>query len=422
MPIPFDNTKFSSAPALESLPNEILLQIISEVVLSSTWPDHKLEQASPIAGTTKTGWKGLKRAEEIPSGIHAVTLTSRHLHDLANTVLYRTVVLDREKDVLLFRRTVDDAQKASRPGRTGKVSITSAFLRNVVKRLAITHAPMYTDLAVFTLRKLGSKVSDSDIATIITACSGAHMITIPSQWAHVLRDIEKSAEDSEGGEAPGNLNVTELLLGSYVDLAKTRCTIPPIAQWRPSAPSTPIHSLPVTPSTTRPSTPNPTLQYDTTSALGDLSPATIFHHVTHLHIAEPAHAWYSPLALLEVFPSLTHIALPRRAHANTENDELFIGDVKAILLEPRIRMVIISIFPQTLVGADQDQAVNRDASGSQDIKDSAIWLAAEGLRKGEGRLFVVDGHSGSWRQEWRGPAVVASPRGPGNWWRKVIST
>ncbi|KAG1854180.1 hypothetical protein DFJ58DRAFT_727969 [Suillus subalutaceus] len=86
--------------------------------------------------------------------------------------------------------------------------------------------------------------------------------------------------------------------------------------------------------------------------------------------------------LLEVFPTLTHIALPRRAHANTENDELFIGDVKAILLEPRIRMVIISIFPQTLVGADQDQAVNRDGGGSQDVKDSAIWLAAARTEKG----------------------------------------
>lgn len=418
MPTPFDNTKFSSAPALETLPSELLLQIISEVVLSSTWPDHKLEQA---AGTTKTGRKELKRAGEIPNGIHAVTLTSRHLHDLANIVLYRTVVLDGEKDVLLFRRTVNDARKASRPGRTGKVAITLAFLRNVVKRLAIIHAPMYTDIAAFTLRKLGTKVSDSDIATIITACSGAHMITIPSQWAHVLRDIGKTAEDSEGEEAPGNLNVTELLLGSYVDLAK-RCTIPPIAQWRPSAPSTPIHSLPATPSTTRPSTPNPAVQYGSTGALGDLSLATIFHHVTHLCIAEPAHAWYSPLALLEVFPSLTHIALPRRAHANAENDELFIGDVKAILQQPRIRMVIISIFPQTMVGADQDQAVNRDAGGPLGIKDSAIWLAAEALRKGDGRLFVVNGHSDSWRKDWQGPAVVASPRGPGNRWRKVMST
>lgn len=422
MPTPFDNTKFSSAPALEALPNELLLQIISEVVLSSTWPDHKLEQASPITGTTKTGWKGLKSAWETPSGIHAVTLTSRHLHDLANIVLYRTVVLDREKDVLLFRRTVNDARKASRPGRTGKVAITSAFLRNVVKRLAITHASTYTDLAVFTLRKLGTKVSDSDIATIITACPGAYMITAPSQWAHVLRDIGKTAEGSEEGGAPGNLNVTELLLSSYVDFAKTCCMIPPIAQWRPSAPSTPIHSLPATPSTTRPSTPNSAIQHDSTSALSDLSPATIFHHVTHLCIAEPAQAWYSPLALLEVFPSLTHIALPRRAHANIENDELFIGDVKAILQEPRIRVIIISIFPQTLVGADQDEAVSRDAGGPLDIKDSTIWLAAEELRKGDGRLFVVNGHSGSWRKDWQGPAVVASPRGPGNWWRKVMNT
>lgn len=357
------------------------------------------------------------RAEQV-SGIHAVTLTSHHLHNLANTVLYRTVVLDKEKDVFLFRRTVNDARKASRLERTGEVAITLAFLRNAVKRLAITHA-MHIDVAGVTLRKPGAKVSNSDIATIIAACSGAHIITIPYQWAHVLRDIGKTAEGLEGRETPGNFNVTELVLSSYVDLAKTCYTICPITQWQPSAPSTPIHSLPATPSTTRPSTPNPAMQRDFASGPSYLSP--MFHHVTHLRIAEPAYAWFSPLAILDVFPSLTHIALPRRAHANTENDELFIGDVKAILQEPRMRMVVISIFSQIGVGADKEQVINRDTGGTLDIKDSTIWLAAEELRKGDRRLFVVDGHSGSWRKDWQGPAVVASPRGPENWWRKVLS-
>ncbi|KAG1746471.1 hypothetical protein EDB19DRAFT_359461 [Suillus lakei] len=403
--------------ALETLPNELLLEIISEVVLSPTIPDRKLEQSPPIASTTKSGQKGLRRPE-IPSGIHAVALTCRHLHNLANTVLYRTVVLDREKDVLLFRRTVNDAREASRSGRTGEVSITLAFLQNAVKRIAITYAPMYADLAVFTLRKLGTKVSNSDISTIITACSGAHMIAVPPQWAPVLRDIRTTAESSEGGEKP---NPTELLLGSYVDLSETCCTIPPIAQWRPSAPSTPIHSLPTTPSTTRPSTPDLVIRHDSTGASNDPSPADIFHHVTHLCIAEPAYGWYSPLALLEVFPSLTHIALPRRAHANIENDKFFIEDVKAILQEPRMRVVVITVFPQIQIGVDREQAVSRDAGEPLDLKDSTIWLAAEELRKGDGRLFVVDGHSGSWRKDWQGPAVVASARGPGNWWRKVTS-
>lgn len=86
-----------------------------------------------------------------------------------------------------------------------------------------------------------------------------------------------------------------------------------------------------------------------------------------------------------------------------------------------MRMVVISIFSQIRVEADREQAVDRDAGGPLDIKDSTIWRAAEELRKGDGRLFVVDGHSGSWRKDWQGPAVVASPRGPGNWWRKVLS-
>ncbi|KAG2369205.1 hypothetical protein BDR07DRAFT_1559266 [Suillus spraguei] len=376
---PFDNTKISSA--LETLPNELLLQIISEVVFS-TWPEHGLDRSSPIA-ITATGWKGLRRADKTPSGIHAVTLTSRHLHDLANTVLYRTVVLDREK------------MSSSRLGRSGKVVITLAFLQDVVKRLAITHAPMHGDIAVFMLRKLGTKVSNSDIATIITACSGAHTITIPSQWAHVLRDIGKTAESSEGREVPGNPNFTELILDSYVDLAKTRCTTPPIAQWRPSAPSTPIHSLPATPSTTRPSTP------DSSCTMTPVVLWVIYHRLL-----------YS--TMLPTFASQN-----QRMH---ENDELFIGAVKAILQEPEIQVVVITIFPQSGVGADKEEGVDRDASRLLDIKDSTIWLAAEELRKGDNRLFVVNGHSGSWRRDWQGPAVVARPTGPGNWWRKVMST
>ncbi|KAG1739120.1 uncharacterized protein EDB91DRAFT_1054175 [Suillus paluster] len=404
---------------LETLPDELLLEIISKVVLSSTRPDRKLEQ-SPVAGVTNTSRRRLRRAEEIPSGIHAVALTSCHLHNLANTVLYRTVVLNREKDIFLFRRTVRDAREASRSGRTGDVAITLAFLQNAVKRFAITYAPVCIDLAsVFTLRNSNTKVLNSDIADIITACSGARTIAIPSQWAPVLRDVRKTPGGSEGGEAPNN--TTELLLGSYVDFAKTCCTIPPIAQWRASAPSTPIRSLSATPSTTRPSTADPIMRHETTSTSNDPSSATIFHRITHLCIAEPAYAWYSPLALLKVFPSLTHIALPRRAHANIENDELFIEDVKAILQEPRMEVIVITIFPQILVGADKEQAADHDASRSLDIKDSTIWLAAEELRKEDGRLFIVNGHMGSWRKDWQGPAVVANPQGPGNWWRKVMS-
>lgn len=409
MPTSIDS--FSPASALESLPVELLLKAVSEVVLSSTRPDHKSGQFPHIPGTMRT-------REKIPVGIHAVSLTSRHLHNIANAVLYRTVVLDREKDVVLFGRTVNGARDASKAGRRGTVAITLAFLQGAVKRLAITYTPMHTDLAcVFVPRKLSTEVSNSEISTIITACSGANTIAIHSQWALVLRDIKGTAECSKGGDALIVPTLTELLLSSYVDLAKRCCTIPPIAQWRPSAPSTPVHSLPVTPSDTRPSTPDLILRPD--SALNCPSQTSIFKYITHLRIAEPAYAWYSPLALLKVFPLLTHIALPRRAHANKENDNLFIEDVKAILREPRMQVVIITIFPQIRVGGDREQAVDQDVGGLLDIKNSTIWLAAEELRKGDGRLFVVNARMGSWRQDWQGPGVVASAKGPENWWRKV---
>jgi len=153
------------------------------------------------------------------------------------------------------------------------------------------------------------------------------------------------------------------------------------------------------------------------------SGASIFGHVTRLRIAEPAYAWYSPLALLKVFTSLTHIALPRRAHANTENDELFIKGVKAILREPRIQVIVITIFPQLEVGADKELTVGHGAGGSMDVRDSTIWLAAEKLRMEDGRVFVtVNARMGGWRKDWQGQGVVASPDGPDNWWRKAMGS
>ena len=410
----FDGTEVLPASVLESLPVELLFKIASEVVLSTN-PDPNQGHFPPITSTRRSG--------KIPTGIHAVSLTSRRLHNLANAVLYRTVVLDSEKDILLFGRTVSGALDATRSGRTKKVAITLTFLKDAVKRLAITYAPIaYADLAcVSALRKPGMKMSN-DVSTIVTACSGVHTIAIHSQWAPILCNIRKTADGSKSGDALIGPTLTELLLSSYADLAKTSCTVPPIAQWRPSAPSTPVHSLSTTPSGTRPSSPDPTMQPDSTTP-NSPSGASIFGHVTRLRIAEPAYAWYSPLALLKVFTSLTHIALPRRAHANTENDELFIKGVKAILREPRIQVIVITIFPQLEVGADKELTVGHGAGGSMDVRDSTIWLAAEKLRMEDGRVFVtVNARMGGWRKDWQGQGVVASPDGPDNWWRKAMGS
>ena len=410
----FDGTEVLPASVLESLPVELLFKIASEVALSTN-PDPNQGLFPPITST--------RRSEKIPTGIHAVSLTSRRLHNLANAVLYCTVVLDSEKDIFLFGRTVSGALDATRSGRTGEVAITLTFLKDAVKRLAITYAPIaYADLACgFASPKPSMKMSN-DVSTIVTACSGIHTIAIHSLWAPILRNIRKAADGSKSGDALIGPTLTELLLSSYADLAKTACTVPRIAQWRPSAPSTPVHSLPTTPGDTRPSSPDPTMRPDSASTPNSPSGASIFDHVTRLRIAEPAYyAWHSPLALLKIFTSLTHIALPRRAHANAENDELFIEGVKVILREPRIQVIVITIFPQ--LEADRELTVGDGAGGSMDVRDSTIWLAAEKLRKEDGRVFVtVNARMGGWRKDWQGQGVVASPDGPDNWWRKAMGS
>ncbi|KAH7906690.1 hypothetical protein BJ138DRAFT_1015818 [Hygrophoropsis aurantiaca] len=420
-----DSTSLSSASPLETLPNELLLEIISLVVLSSnkrasvTPPFSRLEVS---IGASNAVTKLLEPSD----GIHALSVTSRRLHTLFNTVLYRSVVLGDEKAVLLFGRTVKSAHeqanspseprkpaKSQTPGRT----ITPEFLRKAIKRLAITFAPTSTMNVAFGITRFQSltKVAISDIAKIISACDGVRTIAIGSHWARSLREID--GDEGDSGPRPH-----ELILSSYadIDFGQTRPVAPVIEQWRPSAPSTPVHSLPSTPVQTRPSSPVPIAADDQPDATK--IPSQILAHVTHLRIAEPASSWHSPLPLLRLFPALAHVALPRRANANEDNDLVFLEGVKTMLQHKRIRMVVVVVFPQ--IGYYPDQSSSDESDDGEDgiidavfsVKKSSIWKAVEELRRSDKRVYVMQGRYDMWKNEWKGPEVVASARGPGDWW------
>ncbi|KAH7928655.1 hypothetical protein BV22DRAFT_1102862 [Leucogyrophana mollusca] len=383
---------------------------------------------------------------EQPYGIHAISVTSRRLHTLANAVLYRSVVLGDERAVILFGQTVDIARevaksppaalasvRASTAGRT----ITPEFLQSAIKRLAITFAPVSMSNFVFgfTSFKPATKVTNADIAKIISACAGVRTVAIPSHWARCLRDVgvpgqgqkELSDEDKYGERLGRNVTLPgELILSSFTELGQTRIPAPVIEQWRPSAPPTPVHSLPSTPVQTRPSSPEPfAVVGKPVDTLTDpeTPPMPVLSHVTHLRIAEPASSWHSPLPLLHLFPALSHIALPRRANANADNDLLFLEGVKTVLQQKGVQMVVVVVFAQPGYYADQNTAEDSDAQENADrihgVRASSIWQAVEEMRRSDKRVYVAEGSYGMWKQEWEGAEVVASARGPGDWWERT---
>ncbi|THV05154.1 hypothetical protein K435DRAFT_816704 [Dendrothele bispora CBS 962.96] len=93
--------------------------------------------------------------------------------------------------------------------------------------------------------------------------------------------------------------------------------------------------------------------------------------ITHLRICETSSGWVAPREMLDMFgtlPQLTHLELPRRIHANEDNDATFLEDIRAILrTRPFMKMLAVSVFPQSW-------------SPPQDVCESSIWEMLSALR------------------------------------------
>ncbi|KAL0955871.1 hypothetical protein HGRIS_002070 [Hohenbuehelia grisea] len=131
--------------------------------------------------------------------------------------------------------------------------------------------------------------------------------------------------------------------------------------------------------------------------------------LSHLRVCEPSDGWASPLSILASFgslPHLTHLHLARRADSNTDNDVIFVDELRAILRSrPALRMLVVSVFsPEWL-----------DATSA---RESSLWGALQEARGLDGRLVVRLGTYGEWRREWKGEAVAMRPTGPADFWKK----
>ncbi|KAF9243172.1 hypothetical protein BU15DRAFT_43196 [Melanogaster broomeanus] len=384
--------------ALAFLPNELLLNIMSHVILS---PSNASEDHQPA--------------------------TSSCLHDLANTLLYRCVVLKTEKSVLLFARTVEglvDAEKSVQNSTSvrPRPTLTLEVLQNVVKRIAITFIPhIYPIYGFFRPQtKAMTRVTVPIVTSIVSACTGACTVAIAADWGACLKYVGApggaSCLDGRGVQQQALqgrsvCSPNELILGSYCELGHTPATSPTL-QWCPSTPSTLVPSQPSSPASDHdtPNTPEPTLP--------------MLSNVTHLRIAEPqaSLAWHSPVSLLSLFPHLTHVALPRRCNANAENDHVFLDGIKMCLQHPTIKMVVVVIFVRSSKkgpASDDNSTQDLDRETLKQIKTSPIWESVQELKERNDKLFVVPGGYGSWKREWQSAEVQASTAGPGDWWARV---
>ncbi|KAJ7099562.1 hypothetical protein B0H15DRAFT_820744 [Mycena belliarum] len=107
--------------------------------------------------------------------------------------------------------------------------------------------------------------------------------------------------------------------------------------------------------------------------------------LTHLRISEPGDAWYSPLSILEFFgsaPELSHLALPRRRDANTDNDEVFVNELCTLLASrPQLKMLVVGIFPAQW----PCYSPQTDSPAS-----SSIWAALSSVAEIDRRIILVE--------------------------------
>ncbi|KIJ15536.1 hypothetical protein PAXINDRAFT_99413 [Paxillus involutus ATCC 200175] len=117
----FTISSLTGPSALESLPNELLLRIMSHAILApsitsdlslaSSASDPSIDQInSDLLSAPRVSISPSFGQRAPPHGltdIQALCVTSRRLHEFAGTMLYRCAVLETEKSGLLFRAEAD---------------------------------------------------------------------------------------------------------------------------------------------------------------------------------------------------------------------------------------------------------------------------------------------------------------------------
>ncbi|OCB89432.1 hypothetical protein A7U60_g3409 [Sanghuangporus baumii] len=309
--------RHADSPSLQTLPTEILL----EIILIATAVN--VPKSAPITSSTSrrlgsyadddiSNWhlRGPRLDYRI---LRALALTSRQLAGLAHFIMYRNIALDELKHISLFARTVLDCAHrditlASTVSPVSPVSPTSMsfsyiptlFAGKFTNRLALQY-PFFDSPRVPKNRH--AEIERFHVATGVLLGFGNSAPSVPSP---VLADLRTLLIDTR---------ILEHHLNTHTAPSST---LPKVS---PSPSELILHSYIPWGGVTPP-------------YLSPLAPLGV--QLTHLTIACPSARWTLPSTTLNVLggvPSLTHLALVRRAHANEDNDAEFVRDVAEILSE-----------------------------------------------------------------------------------------
>ena len=149
--------------------------------------------------------------------------------------------------------------------------------------------------------------------------------------------------------------------------------------------------------------------------------APLATRLTHLIIASSPPRWCLPSTttkLLGALHSLTHLALPRKANANEDNDLEFIDDIRALVQERQrpygsLECLVLVVEPYSGflplgTSSDSSSDVDKESSIYECFASTHIWRGMTGLARevntqiaysrGRPTVCVIPGSEGAWHR------------------------
>ncbi|EJD08384.1 uncharacterized protein FOMMEDRAFT_16772 [Fomitiporia mediterranea MF3/22] len=385
-------------PTLESLPTEILLEIIR---IAATLPASR--DSNKFGGSTSTGSAHrlvdddssnnsdlvlVKNLNTLPRldrrTLRTLALTSRILSGLAHTILYAHVSLTSTKLATLYARTVIDCahRDITLVSTTSPVSPTSPtcsafndipalFAGKFTNRLSIEY-PFHD----YSPRAMKTRNTIAEVERF-HAASGALLgigQSAPSVQSPVLASLRTLVIDS---------CILEHHLRQHATLSSSSSSS--------SSPSTSSFAFPFVSPTPSELILHSYISWNPSSPSSFSPLAPLSAHLTHLIVAAPPQKWTLPSTTLSALggaPNLTYLALVRRANANEDNDEDFVLDVERILSERagQLKNLVLVIVPDSGFSAwkdsqapvsesDEDEAMEDEEGFDDSIRTLSAYLS-----------------------------------------------
>jgi hypothetical protein len=124
--------------------------------------------------------------------------------------------------------------------------------------------------------------------------------------------------------------------------------------------------------------------------------------MSHFRILNPPETWRSPADTIAALSTdgasithgkMTHLAIPRRANANEENDVEFVEWVRSLLSAPsRLESVVVSIFLPATTSSPASSLPDVVA----ELIPTFVWSLLADIARTDSRLCLVPGMKNAW--------------------------